>query len=384
MNYPLISADGHIDLPCLPGRLFTDAAPAHLKTRVPRVIERDGAHVWVNAKGDYLGHVGGVGPHGVPRSVHTSPRIERMAAQGLYDDAERGVMRTTDPELRAKDQARDGVAAEVVYGILLTVESMADPEAAAVVVRAYNEWLGEFCRKVPGRFAGIGCLAGTPEEAAAEVRRCAQLGLRGAELSLSFDMLPLWHDQWEPIWRAGGETGVPIHLHSIGSKFDPRWRDESPRYFRLTAASKTTAFQIGMLEVLAEVMWSAALERYPGLRVILGESGIGWLPYALERMDSEYEQFKDLGLKRKPSEYWRRQMAATFQDDQAGIDAIDTIGEETLMWGSDFPHPDGLWPDSRESLAKQFAHIPEGTRRKILCDNAARIYGFDLKQLSAA
>ncbi|HXZ85526.1 MAG TPA: amidohydrolase family protein, partial [Myxococcota bacterium] len=129
--------------------------------------------------------------------------------------------------------------------------------------------------------------------------------------------------------------------------------------------------------------WSAAPERYPNLRVILGESGIGWLPYALERMDSEWEQFKDLGLKLLPSEYWRRQMAATFQDDQAGIDAISTIGEETLMWGSDFPHPDGLWPDSRASIEKQFAHVPEATRRKILCDNAARIYGFDLSKIAA-
>jgi predicted TIM-barrel fold metal-dependent hydrolase len=292
-------------------------------------------------------------------------------------------MRTTIPELRAKDQELDGVVGEVVYGILLTVESMGDPEAAAVVVRAYNDWLAEFCRKVPGRFAGVGCLAGTPEEAAAEVLRCGKLGLRGAELSLSYDMLPLWHEHWEPIWRAGGESGVPIHLHSIGSRFDPRWKEEGKRYFRLMAASKTTAFQIGMLEVLAEVIWSAAPERYPNLRVILGESGIGWLPYALERMDSEWEQFKDLGLKLLPSEYWRRQMAATFQDDQAGIDAISTIGEETLMWGSDFPHPDGLWPDSRASIEKQFAHVPEATRRKILCDNAARIYGFDLSKIAA-
>ena len=90
--------------------------------------------------------------HGVPRSVHTSPRIERMASLGLYDDQERGVMRTTDPALRARDQERDGVRAEVVYGILLTVESLGDPEASAVVVRAYNDWLGEFCRKMPGRF----------------------------------------------------------------------------------------------------------------------------------------------------------------------------------------------------------------------------------------
>jgi predicted TIM-barrel fold metal-dependent hydrolase len=371
----LISADGHIDLPVLPTRLFSDAAPAHLRERVPHVVERDGAQVWINGKGAYLGHVGGIGAHGAPRGYHTNPRIERMAAEGIYDDQARGVMRTAIPELRAKDQERDGVSAEVVYGILLTIDGLGDPEAASVAVRAYNDWLAEFCRKLPGRFAGIGCLAGTPEEAAAEVRRCARLGLRGAELSLSYDMVPLWHEQWEPIWRASAESGVPIHLHSIGSRFDPRWRESGKRIFRLMTASKTTAFQVGMLEVLAEVIWSGALERYPDLRVILGESGIGWIPYALERMDAEADQFSDLGLKLKPSEYWRRQMAATFQDDQVGIDNLDKIGEDTLMWGSDYPHPDGTWPDSREFIARQFANVPAATRAKLLRENAARIYG---------
>ena len=378
MSEPIISADGHIDLPCLPTDLFTSAAPAQLRERVPHVIEREDGRVWITGDGTYLGHVGGVGPHGAPRSRHTSPRIERMAEQGLYEDQERGVMRTTIPELRAKDMELDGVVGEVLYGILLTVESLKDPEAAGVVVRAYNDFLAEFCRKLPGRFAGIGCLAGSPEEAAAEIHRCAELGLRGAELSLSHGMDPLWHDRWEPIWRAGNETEIPIHLHSIGLEIDPKWLEMEGRPFRLMTASKTTAFQVPMLEVLAEVIWSGALERYPGLRVILGESGIGWLPYALERMDSEADQFKDLGLKLKPSDYWRRQMAATFQDDQAGIDNIATIGEETLMWGADFPHPDGTWPDSREFIDRQFQDVPHATRRKILCENAARIYGFEV------
>jgi len=378
MRERIISADGHIDLPCLPTNLFTDYAPARLRERVPHVVERDGERVWTTAEGTYLGHVGGVGPHGAPQSKHTSPRIERMAAEGLYEDQARGVMRTTIPELRAKDMERDGVVGEVIYGILLLASSLKDPEAAAVVVRAYNDFLAEFCRKLPGRFAGIGVLAGAPEEAATEIRRCATLGLKGAELSLEIGMVPLWHKQWEPIWQAAAETKVPIHLHSIGAPLDPRWQDAGGKIFRYVAATKTTAFQIGMLEVLSEVMWSAALERYPDLRVVLGESGIGWLPYALERMDAEADQFKDLGLTLLPSEYWRRQMAASFQDDRTGIENVERIGVETLMWGADFPHPDGTWPDSLEFIDKLFAGVPDTTRRKILYENAARLYDFPL------
>jgi predicted TIM-barrel fold metal-dependent hydrolase len=374
----IISADGHIDLPCIPTTLFTDYAPAHLRERVPHVVEQDGAQVWITGDGTYIGHVGGVGPHGAPRRPggHTSPRLDRMAETGLFKDQANGIMRPTVPELRAKDMDRDGIAGEVIYGILLLANNVKDPEAGAVVMRAYNEFLADFCGKLPGRFAGVGVLAGTPEEAAAEVQRCAELGLKGAELALEIGMVPLWHEQWEPIWQAGAETRIPIHLHSIGAPLDQRWLDAGHRAFRCVAATKTTAFQIGMLEVLSEIMWSAALERHPDLRVVLGESGIGWLPYALERMDTEWDQFKDLGLELLPSEYWRRQMAASFQDDKTGIDNIEAIGAETLMWGADFPHPDGTWPDSQEFIGRLFADVDEGTRRKVLHDNAARLYDF--------
>jgi predicted TIM-barrel fold metal-dependent hydrolase len=98
-------------------------------------------------------------------------------------------------------------------------------------------------------------------------------------------------------------------------------------------------------------------------------------------MDYEWEdQFKDLDLKMKPSEYWYRQMYATYQQDQAGVDQIDKIGINNVMWGSDFPHPDGVWPDSQEFLQKQVSHLPEATRRKIVYENAAKLYGFPIRQ----
>jgi predicted TIM-barrel fold metal-dependent hydrolase len=76
----------------------------------------------------------------------------------------------------------------------------------------------------------------------------------------------------------------------------------------------------------------------------------------------------------RPSEYWARQMHATFQQDEVGIALLDRIGADNVLWGSDFPHPDGIWPDSQEHLARQLGHLPEGVRRKLTCDNAARLY----------
>jgi len=117
------------------------------------------------------------------------------------------------------------------------------------------------------------------------------------------------------------------------------------------------------------------LERYPNLHVGFGESGIGWLPYALDRMDFEYEdRFRDL-MKLKPSEYWRRQCRATFQYDRIGARLVEDIGVETLMWGSDYPHPDGVWPESSKYIDEQFAGLSPEVIHKITCENAGKFYG---------
>jgi predicted TIM-barrel fold metal-dependent hydrolase len=78
----------------------------------------------------------------------------------------------------------------------------------------------------------------------------------------------------------------------------------------------------------------------------------------------------------RPSEYWRRQCFATYQSDPIGVKLLAELGEDNIMWGSDFPHPDGVWPDSQEYIARELGHLPAATRRKIVCDNAARLYGF--------
>ena len=371
----IISADGHIDFPLLPETLWSDNAPAALRDRMPQIVESERGRVWQTAKGVPLGLVGGMGSAGrpyVPGEIH---RSDRMAEQGLYDDQSRGVMRPATADLRVKDQDLDGVSGEVVYGILGAIQRFDDPEVSAAIVHIYNEWLSDFCKQAPGRFAGIGCLSSRePAVAAEELRRCASLGLQGAELGMTHEMLPLWHPDWEPVWRAAAESGVPVHIHTIGPAVDTRFlRGE---HYRHWLAVHIGAFQVPMLGVLAEILFGGALERYPSLRMVIGESGIGWLPYALERFDFEWEdQFQDL-IPEPPSFYWRRQMFATFQVDRTGLENLERIGPETIMWGSDFPHPDGTWPDSREILDPQLAGLSGDHRRMILCDNATRLYGF--------
>jgi predicted TIM-barrel fold metal-dependent hydrolase len=149
-----------------------------------------------------------------------------------------------------------------------------------------------------------------------------------------------------------------------------------PRVARSVFFSAVASFQMNVVHILGALIGANVLERYPNLRIVFGESGCGWIPYALDRMDMEWEdRFRDLGLKMRPSDYWRRQCKATFQYDRIGTMLIEQIGAETLMWGSDYPHGDGVWPESASYIERQFGHLPAEVTKKITCENAARFYG---------
>ena len=378
MEYKFISADCHVDLIWLPTDLFTANAPAALKDRMPYVVESRKGLQWVAKNGAKFGLMNGMGSAGreyVPGQIH---RSDRMASTGLYDDGRKGIRRLTDPELRLKDQDRDGVQAEVLYGILGASMRLNDDEAATEMLRIYNQWLGEFCRTHPERYAGLASIPSHDIDAAvAEVQRVAKDGvLRGLDIANRPDIPPFWDPCWNPLWAIAEESRLPVHLHTIGGSM-PDFRKLDRKVGRAAFAATISSFQMYMSLPLLAIVFAGVLEHHPGLRMVIGESGIGWIPYILDHMDLEWEdQFKDLDLKMKPSEYWRRQCYATYQSDRVGIKLLDEIGEDNIMWGSDFPHPDGIWPDSLEYIQRELGHLPTATRHKIVCGNAAKLYGF--------
>jgi uncharacterized protein len=392
MHYDRISADCHLDLCWLPPDLFTSRAPAALKDRMPYVTEGPKGPMWVTKKGGTFGLANGMGSAGreyVPGQIH---RSDRMASTGLYEDGKKGIRRLSEPELRLKDQDRDGVQAEVLYGILGSSTRMGDPEAAAEMIRIYNDWLADFVETHPERFIGLACIPSAPIDAAvAEVKRVVKRGaVRGVDVANSPDMPPLYDPYWNPLWDAVDDSGLPLHFHTVGGRmpdairktlWGSAWGEkvEGTIDFRVARAGfavHISGFQIYMSTILMSLIYGGVLERHPRMRVVIGEGGIGWIPYILDHMDLEWEdQFGDLGLSMKPSEYWRRQCRATYQSDRIGIKMLDELGEDNVMWGSDFPHPDGVWPDSTEVIARELGHLPAAVRRKIVCENAGKLYG---------
>ncbi len=377
MQYRRISADCHLDLPWLPKELFVSEASRELKDRMPYVEERpDGPH-WVTKRGIDMGGWGGVGSVGGQFVPGQNYRVDKMAETGLYEAGKRGEARPGDPHLRIKEMEKDGVDAEIIFGILGAASRLNDREASNEMLRIYNDFLKDFCSHYPDRQIGLACLPyGDIDAAVKEVHRVAKLGLKGLELSCSWDMEPMWHPMWEPLWKAVNDVQLPLHFHTFPTVPPDTIGKYPGRVGRSVFFTVVSGFQMNLVNILAAIIAANVLERYPNVRIAFGESGCGWIPYALDRMDFEWEdRFTDLGLKMKPSDYWRRQCKATFQYDRIGAKLIDDMGAESLMWGSDYPHGDGVWPHSDKYIKEQFAEVSPEVTKMITCTNAGKFYG---------
>jgi predicted TIM-barrel fold metal-dependent hydrolase len=291
--------------------------------------------------------------------------------------------RPSHPQQRREDQERDGVEAEIIYGIigisrgLLGGQGITDAALLADVYTAYNQYIADFNRTEAGRFFGLGCLPNHDgQAAAAEVRRCAALGLRGAVFVPWGSAMPAWHEMWEPMWSAAEASDLVISFHVFeGGGATVGYEVKGVRH-PAVIGSWTVVAPLQMDEICVSVILSGVCERHPRLRLVLGESGIGWIPYILERLDDTYEErlADDLALPLPPSAYFKRQMYATFQKDFHGVRAMAALAPDNVMWGSDYPHRDGTWPFSRKAIEEQFRDIPEAIARKMLWENVRRLY----------
>ena len=371
MSHGIISADCHMDLMFVPEDTFTARAPAGWRDRMPRIVESDDGFSWVAGERGEL-RLGTWASQG--SRVWSGVRGAHMREAG-YTPEDR---RPANPEKRLADLERDGVDAEVIYGIFQLQNHVSDGDLVAACFTAYNQFIAEFCQTHPDRFFGLGCLPGhTVEAGVLEVERVARLGLPGAEWSYVDTSRPVWHPQWEPLWAAAAEHHIPLSFH-VRTKGTTTTVAFEPDVNLVSTAAYNAVVQMQLDEALASVLMCGALERYPGLRVVLAESGVGWIPYVLERADYEWEDHIDeygRALKTPPSELFRRQMHATFQKDSVGPSLAAQWCPDSFMWGSDYPHEDGVWPDSHEAISRYLGGVSEEMRRKLVRDNCARLYG---------
>ena len=379
-QFGVISADGHCRLMHLPFDLWTTRLPRKLLENGPRVVEGpDSTRQWV-VEGRVWSGVGWAGVGRGPVNCYTRA--------GLPEEPEPGVFRAANATYRCEDMDRDGVDAELVNGPYEQIAAIRDPELRIACVRAVNDWAREIYAESDGRFIMLLPLpCQTPAEAAAELLRVADFGL---PTGVIFDWVnapePVLHQMWEPVWAAAAETGLPVNFHA-----NPSGGSRQMGVGVTTAAPRNQAlmrvanFPMGAMgELMSAVVFSGICDRHPGVRFVLEEAGVGWVPFLFWRFDREYDfggpdsrVFKpDIELSEKPTAFVKRQLFFTFEvEEEGGFRRVPEIGLTNFLWASDFPGLDSPWPHSK-AMGHAPAEVALGKEalHQLVFDNAVNLY----------
>jgi predicted TIM-barrel fold metal-dependent hydrolase len=383
---PLVSCDDHLDLNMLPANVLADRMSAKWGDRAPRVdIPDEGFANWI-ADGHRWGFWSGKkGPspfgHG-PKPIHTA--YDRGGIEDLTE------LRAGHPHLRLQDMDRDGVWAHVVYGPVTSIKSD-DPEFTAAAYAAYNDWLYEdFCSAAPDRLIGVAMLPPHPEMAHAELLRLAKKGgCKQANLQIAVAEPRLEDKRWEPLFDLLEQTGIVLSFHVT---VFPKAGDAFDKYKGSPGATFLHAkmFIEQFLDPFVDLFAWGILERHPKLKIVIAESGVGWVPWVVEELTYRHwrlweckEYWDDKGgipHKMKPSEIFQRQVYGTFQQSPTAMRLLEFWGPENLLWASDYPHPDSIWPNSERTISETMGHMEPDTVRRLVGGNAAKLYGLDLNK----
>ena len=361
-EYKLISADGHLNEP---GDLWTSRVPAKFKDAVPRIerFPEGDAFVMEGAAPRPFGWGACAGR--APHEMHEWMRFEDLNP-GSYD-----------PKARIEEMDADGVDAEVLFpsGVVGYVTGTKDPDLHHAMVRAYNDFLSEFCSYAPDRLGGAALLPNRGvKECLEELERLQDMpGFVTWQLKCYPHGDTTIADEDDALWEAVEASGKPLTIH-IGLS------QAMPGPIPARKLPGTGHFYDAPGRML-EFIFSGVLDRFPGLTIVLAEVDCGWIPYFAEQADDNYlrhaqSSLKDVKLNKLPSEYIREHFPAAFITDHYAIDNRHRIGVEKMLWSNDYPHITSDWPYSWKTINATFAGVPPEERHAILAGNSQRIFGF--------
>jgi predicted TIM-barrel fold metal-dependent hydrolase len=358
MSNELISADSHVNPP---PAMWAEYLPASLRDRAPRVESTD--------EGDFEIFEGKRKPVlGINAMAGRKPEEYSLTVRRLDEQRAGGY----DPAARLEDMDKDHVRAEVIYGggPLQTQ----NPELRRASHAAYNDWLADFCAADPKRLLGIAYLpCDAPELAVAEVKRASSRGLRGCVIPRFPGDGDWFAPEWDALWQAILDVGWAAAIH-VGGKGR---KAEMPSLDATGFMTDILMSKFAMAEATARFVLSGLLARYPDLNVVSVEGQLGWIPFTQYYLDHVWEKHRHWTkstLEERPSFYFQRQVYATFMEDPVGLRERDLIGVDNIMWSSDYPHSETTWPNSQKLTREWMSDFPEAERRKILHENAERLY----------
>lgn len=367
-NGTVIDADGHVLEPIELWENYLE--DRELLPLAPRFFEDEDGDQHFMIEGVVLTEKGGQGVGG--RNVRK--KWDRSLHKQRWDEQEPGGF---DPHLRIKDMDEEGVDKVLLYPTVgLRFTGLNDAKLAAALCRAYNRWIADYCRPYPDRLYGIGAIPFQEPALAVEEMRFAveQLGFRGALIRPNpVAGRNMDHPDHYPVWQAAQDLDCVIGIHEGGRvrNYPQVGKDRFKNWAYLHAVAHPMEMQMALM-CLA---FGGVFEKFPRLKVAFLEAGGGWLPFWLERLDSHFEKLGWLipDCKRPPSEYFKRQCVIQVEADESTLPmTTELVGEDYIVWGSDYPHFDCNWLGAVEQLRS--ANLPLPAQNKILGETVVRFY----------
>jgi len=378
----VIDADTHYTEP---PDLWTSRAPARYKDRVLHIEERNDVPTWVIDDAEFgFARGGGVVDHDGGKI----PFVESMEKD--IDWVHPGAW---DPKARLQVMDECGIHAQVLYPNIVGLgghmlnKLVTDEALRLLCLEIYNDAMAELQDESNLRLVPMPVMpAWNVDLCVRETERCAALGLRGVNMTSDPEELgspDLASREWDPLWEACAALDLPVHFHIGASNaamdFYGRYFWPSQHEYVKPAIGGSMLF-INNARVVINTIFAGIFDRFPKLKMVSVESGIGWIPFILETMDYELlENAPDQAkaLPRKPSEYFPDHWYGTFwfernQGDVQGL--IDRVGEDNVLFETDFPHPTCLYPSPLDTVADTMSTLRPETRRKVMGENAAKLY----------
>ena len=341
------SGDGHV---MEPADLWTSTLPKRLGDRAPRT-EKSERHetVWVDGESVY-------------RTLNQFAEAGR--APGAWDFAQRLV-----------DMDAEGVVNQLLFPSAgLWVYRIKDTELFLACCQAYNDWMARDVMGFSERLDGVAMLPMDDVPAAvAELQRAAALGFRAVMLAANTEPGNEYaQEHWDPLWAAAEESGMVLAVH-VGTGTDPRG-------FRGPGGVVTNYVEtfIPGQRVVTHLTASGVLDRHPGLKLMIAEGGASWVPSLADRLDEGYRQHGEYAtpkLSRLPGEIIFSQVYASFQHDRSAVPAMSAMGFQNVLWGDDYPHLEGTFGHSQETLHGLFDDAEPAVSAAIRITNYERLLG---------
>ncbi len=380
----LISADAHV------------AENEDLRARLPESLRERMSLMVLGKGGDF--------------DVETNGEVKERSSRKKLSARDRELEFRSDPSFgtdldrRMRDMAREGVDAQVIFpNIALDCGgSHQTQEYSKAFARAYNEYVRETFAPASKRFKPAAMIPTDDiEDTLAEARKCIDDGFATMFLPCVVPWQPYRLKVYEPLWSMAEEASIPLTFHvfsgnlALGGEYADAGGMSEERLALTVEQGKerikhaehletVIGMAAGMAPIL-ELTASGVLERHPDLRFVITESECGWLAWVLQAMDQMQRRRhlyrKDLPL--RASEYFLRQGYVTITDDPVALNNVGFTGSDCLLWGNDYPHDEGTWPESHASIDAIRERLGDAAD-KVLHGNAADLYGFDLDYLAAA